>query len=125
MNVWRRTSPGTDARRHRDEGRVVIVSGPSQSTRDTPPRPIRPARGVAFSGEVKWLDVGTSGSFPIAAATHSGVRAIEESLYSRPALLVTSSARSSVPRCATAEGVASTARIRWSRRKRRSTTSIR
>jgi hypothetical protein len=31
-------------------------------------------RGVAVSGEVKWLDVGTSGFSAIADGTHNGMR---------------------------------------------------
>ena len=135
MDVWRRTSPGTDPRRDRDtEGREAggqtigsVDTGPASNptTRDTPPRTIRRARGVAFSGEVKWLDVGTSSSFAIAADTHDGV--IGTAAAPSPgdhASHVMPSARSSVPRCGTADGGVSTAAITSTRWKRRSTTSI-
>ena len=127
MDVWRR-SPGTDPRRTRDEGRVVNGSPAqfSQSTRDTPSWAICPGRGVAYSGEVKWLDVGTSGFSAIAADTHNGVIGIAAVHFPRDhGLPVTSSAPSSVLRCGTAAGGVSTALIDLTRSKRRSTTSIR
>ena len=127
MDVWRR-SPGTDPRRTRDEGRVVNGSSAlfSQSTRDTPSWAICPGRGVAFSGEVKWLDVGTSGFSAIAADTHNGVIGIAAVHYrTRPGSTGTTSESSSARPCATAAGGVSTAHIDLTRSKRRSTTSIR
>jgi hypothetical protein len=126
MDVWRRTSPGTDTRRDRDHTRVATHQASDQSTRDTPSRTFRPARGVFFSGEVKWLDVGTSVSFAIAADTHEGVIGTAAVHFPQDhALPVTPSAPSSGPRCATAVAGVSTADITSTRWKRRSTTSIR
>ena len=103
MDVWRRTSPGTEPRRYRDEGRVATGQASSQSTRDTPPRAPCPARGVAFSGEVKWHDVGTSVFSAIATDTHRGVTgAAAVPFPGDHGQRVTSSARSSAPRCAIA-----------------------
>ena len=125
MDVWRRTSPGTDPRRESDDGNVATGQASSPSTRDTPSRDFHPARGVAFSGEVKWLDVGTSGSFAIAADTHEGVIGTAAALFPKDHdSPVMPSARSSAPPCATAGGGVSTAGITSTRWKRRSTTSI-
>ena len=122
MDVWRRTSPGTDPRRDRDHGRVATSQASNPSTRDTPSRAFCPAWGVFLSGEVKWLDVGTSGSSAIAADTHYGVIGTAAAPFSR--LHATPSAPSNAPRCVTAGGGASTAAITSIRFKRRSTTSI-
>ena len=124
MDVWRRTSPGTDPRRERDEGRVVISRVSTHPTRITPHRAPCPVRGVAFSGEVKWLDVGTSVFFAIAAVTHNGVTGAAADLFSKDrGLRATSSGRSSAPPCGIAAADASTVRIRSTRWKRHSTTS--
>ena len=126
MDVWRRTSPGTDPRRDRDHGRVATRQASNPSTRDTPSRAFCPARGVFFSGEVKWLDVGTSGFSAIAADTHYGVIGTAAAPFSRHhGVRATPSAPSSVPRCETAGDGASTAAITSMCLKRRSTTSIR
>lgn len=126
MDVWRRTSPGTDPRRDRDHGRVASRQASNPSTRDTPSRAFRPARGVFFSGEVKWLDVGTSGFSAIAADTHYGVIGIAAAPFSRHhGVHATPSAPSSARRCVTAGGGVSTAVITSKRLKRRSTTSTR
>src|SRR5262245_44403288 len=126
MDVWRRTSPATEPRRERDKGRVDTGQASSQSTRDTPPWASCPWRGVAFSGEVKWHDVGTSGSFAIAADTHRGVTGAEAVSYRvSPGLIATISARSSELPCAIAAGGVFTAGITSTRLKRRLTTSIR
>src|SRR5262245_34784944 len=110
MDVWRRTSPGTDLRRACDDGRVASGHASSQSTRDTPTWATCPGRGVAFSGEVKWLDVGTSGFFAIAADTHDGVIGTAAVPFLKGhGLAVTPSAPSSAPRCVTAGGAACTA----------------
>jgi hypothetical protein len=118
MDVWRRTSPGTKPRRDdRDEGRIATGQASSQSTRDTPPRVFCPARGVAFSGEVKWHDVGTSGFSAIAADTHTGVTGAEAVYYRvPPGSIATTSARSSARPCVTAAGaacIAPTGLIQW------------
>jgi hypothetical protein len=126
MDVWRRTSPGTDPRRDRDHGRVATSQASNPSTRDTPSRAFCLARGVFFSGEVKWLDVGTSGFSAIAADTHYGVIGTAAAPFSKHhGLPGTPSALSSVPRCETAGVGASTAAITSIRFKRRSITSIR
>ena len=136
MDVWRRSLPGTDPRRARAEGptaggqkaegRVAIGQSSSQTTRDTPPRASSLARGVAFSGEVKWLDVGTSGFSAIAADTHIGVCGTAADYYRTcHGSTGTTSESSSARPCATAAVavcIARTGSIRW---KRRSTTSIR
>jgi hypothetical protein len=71
MDVWRRSSPGTDPRRESDEGHR---SAALQSHHEIP-RLGLPACGGVFllSSGVKWLDVGTSGFSAIAAVTHNGV----------------------------------------------------
>ena len=72
MDVWRRSSPGTDPRRERDEGRVVMNQLSSHTTR-FPASGFLPVAGFFLSSGVKWLDVGTSGFSAIAAVTHNGV----------------------------------------------------
>jgi len=126
MDVWRRTSPGIDPRRDRDEGRVVTGPHSSESTRDTSCRATRPVRGVAFSGEVKWLGVDTFVSFAIAADTQNGVIGTAAVPFPKDhGLPVTPSAPLSAPRCATVAGDVSTADMLSKRLKRHSTTSIR
>ena len=125
MDVWRQTYPGTDPRRARDTSRIATGQRSSHTTR-FPASGFLPVAGIFLSGEVKWLDVGTSGFSAIAAATHDGVGGTAASHYrGRPGTIGTTSESSSAPRCATAAVAVCTADTGSTRWKRRWTTSTR
>ena len=124
MDVWRRITPGTDPRRRCDAGRVAAGQASNYTTR-YPASGTLPGTGYRLSGEVKWLDVGTSGFSAIAAATHEGVCGTAADYYrGRPGTIGTTSESSSAPRCATVGAAACTAATGSTRWKRRWTTSI-
>ena len=125
MDVWRRTFPGTDPRRARDPGRVA-TGQPSSSITRFPAPGFLPVAGFFLSGEVKWLDVGTSSFSAIAAATHDGVCGMAaDSSRSRSGTIGTTSGSSSAQPGATAAAAACTAGTGSTRWKRRWTTSTR
>lgn len=125
MDVWRRTFPGTDPRRARDPGRVATGQPSSHTTRfPAPGSP--PVAGFFLSGEVKWLDVGTSSFSAIAATTHEGVCGAAADYYrNRLGTIETTSESSSAPRCVTAAVAVCTADTGSTRWKRRWTMSTR